>query len=160
MQGTRCGTQSQIPGSYPEPKADTQQVSHPPRHPNFFSILLFIEVQLIFKPIDKNPRYYDIFFKDLCILENKTDSMREAQRERETQADSMLSTEPDVGLLFTTLTSQPKPKTRLGLSTDRAPQAPQDNRIFKAIFSTVTLVHEVTGCIAKRASQFTRHLGN
>ena len=87
-------------------------------------------MQFIFKSIDKNPRHCDIFFKDICILENKNNSMRKAQRERETPADSMLSTESNVGLYFTTLRSQPKPKTRLGLSTDCAPQAPQDNHIF------------------------------
>ena len=27
--GARCGTQSQIPGSCPEPKADAQLLSHP-----------------------------------------------------------------------------------------------------------------------------------
>ena len=29
MQGARCGTRSWIPGSHPEPKADTQPLSHP-----------------------------------------------------------------------------------------------------------------------------------
>ena len=29
LQGAQCGTRSQIPGSRPEPKADTQLLSHP-----------------------------------------------------------------------------------------------------------------------------------
>ena len=29
LQGARCGTQSQIPGSCSEPKTDTQPLSHP-----------------------------------------------------------------------------------------------------------------------------------
>ena len=29
LQGARCGTQSRIPGSHPEPKADAQPLSHP-----------------------------------------------------------------------------------------------------------------------------------
>ena len=29
LQGTQCGTRFQIPGSHPEPKADTQPLNHP-----------------------------------------------------------------------------------------------------------------------------------
>ena len=29
LQGARCGTRSQDPGSHPEPKADAQPLSHP-----------------------------------------------------------------------------------------------------------------------------------
>ena len=33
MQGARCGTQSQDPGSCSEPKADRCSTTEPPRHP-------------------------------------------------------------------------------------------------------------------------------
>ena len=35
-QGARCGTQSQIPGSHPEPKADAQPLSRPGVPSHFF----------------------------------------------------------------------------------------------------------------------------
>ena len=38
-----------------------------------------------------------------------------AEGERESQTDSMLSTEPDVGLDLTTLRPQCEPKSRVGL---------------------------------------------
>ena len=43
FQGARCGTRSQIPGSYPEPKADAHPLSHP-GVPNYFLILNFTKM--------------------------------------------------------------------------------------------------------------------
>ena len=51
----------------------------------------------------------------------------EAEEEggRETQADSALSTEPDVGLDLMTPRSLPEPKPRVGRLTNCATQVPQ-----------------------------------
>ena len=58
------------------------------------------------------------------------------ERERKSQADSLLSLEPDVGLHLRTLRSQPEPKPRGRHLTDYATQAPLyafiSNKINKA----------------------------
>ena len=46
------------------------------------------------------------------------ESEEEGQRERESQADSMLSVKPSAGLNLMTLRSQPELKPRLGRLTD------------------------------------------
>ena len=46
------------------------------------------------------------------------------QRERESQADSILSAEPDAGLNLMTLRSWPEPKPRVGRLTDCVTQVP------------------------------------
>ena len=55
--------------------------------------------------------------------EHKQEGQRE--KERESQADSTLSMEPDVGLDLTTLRSGPEPRTSSGLLTSCATQVPQ-----------------------------------
>ena len=47
-----------------------------------------------------------------------------AEGERESQADSVPSTEPNAGLHLTTLRSWPEPKSRVGRLTDWATQVP------------------------------------
>ena len=48
------------------------------------------------------------------------------ERERESQADSTPSLEPDAGLDFMTLRSWPEPQSHVRYSTDWATQVPQD----------------------------------
>ena len=77
------------PGSRPGPKAGAKPLRHP-GIPNFS------------------------FFKDLFIYLRERESMsRRGERETESQADSALSTEPDVGLDLMTLRSRPEPKARV-----------------------------------------------
>ena len=56
-------------------------------------------------------------FKDLFILE-KERVRREEEGERESQADSPLSMEPNIGLNLTTLRSRHELKLRVGCLTD------------------------------------------
>ena len=59
--------------------------------------------------------------------ERKREGDRERGREGErSQARSILSVEPNMGLDPTTLGSWPEPKPRVGYLTSRAPRAPQD----------------------------------
>ena len=46
LQGAQCGTQSGIPGSCPEPKADTQPLSHP-GIPNYCNSLHSVPHQFV-----------------------------------------------------------------------------------------------------------------
>jgi len=71
----------------------------------------------------------NIFFKDVFISEreHELEGQRQGEkgeRERETQADAVLSAEPDAGLDLTTLRSGPEPKLRVGRLTDCATQVP------------------------------------
>ena len=52
------------------------------------------------------------------------------KRERESQADSVLSTEPDAGLDLISLRSQPELKPRVGQST-APPKCPKQKGIIK-----------------------------
>jgi len=61
------------------------------------------------------------FFLKICLFERE----REQEGGRETQADSVLSTEPNAGLSFITLRSQPEPKPRVRCLTDCATQESQ-----------------------------------
>ena len=65
------------------------------------------------------------FFKDLFIdWESKGRVGRSGGRERDSQADFLLSAKPDVELDLTALRSWPEPKPRAGHSTDWATQGP------------------------------------
>ena len=64
----------------------------------------------------------------LFILEREGERAREqeeGQRERKSQADSLLSKEPDARLDLTTLRSRPELKSRVGHSTNEAIQTLQ-----------------------------------
>ena len=68
------------------------------------------------------------FKKDSFILERERESMirgtKVGGRERESQADSSLSVQPDLGLNPMTLGSWPVPKSRVGCLTNWAIQCP------------------------------------
>ena len=68
---------------------------------------------------------YIIFKIYLFIRERESRHEWEGKREREkkSQADSVLSTEPEAGLDLTTLRLGPEPKPRVKCSTDCAIQA-------------------------------------
>ena len=67
---------------------------------------------------------YRIFFY-LCIYLRESVWARGAEGERESQADSQVSMEPEAGLHLKTLRSWPELKPRVGHSTAWATQAPQ-----------------------------------
>ena len=67
-------------------------------------------------PLKKN-----IFLRFTYVFEREREST--SGKERESQANSTLSTEPDVGLDLTTLTQWPELKPRVWSSTDHATQA-------------------------------------
>ena len=58
---------------------------------------------------------------------------REGERERESQADSLLSLEPQAGLDPRTLRSRPEPKSRVGYLTDSATQVSLKSDCFSVI---------------------------
>ena len=71
---------------------------------------------------------YIIFFKDFFLYSREKGGDRAQvggeEGERESQADSLLSVEPDSGLDPTTTRSQPEPKPRVRRLTDFTTQAP------------------------------------
>lgn len=73
-----------------------------------------------------------IFLKDLPTHLREREHEWEGQRERgkENPAEALLSVEPNVGLHPTTLRSGPKPKPRVGCTTNCTTQAPQGKLFF------------------------------
>ena len=53
-------------------------------------------------------------------MSRRREGERDRDRERESQADSMPSTEPDVGFDLMTVSSWPEPKSKVGHLTDWA----------------------------------------
>ena len=78
------------------------------------------------------PNSYLFFLKKiyLFILKREGECGGGAEGERESQADSTLSTEPDMGLGLTTLRSWPGWKPRVGSSTNWATQVPLVQSVF------------------------------
>ena len=76
--------------------------------------------------------YFYLCFLKIYLFERECE-WREGQRERETesQADSLLSTEPATGLDPTTLRSWPEPKSRVSHLTDWGTQAPLPHMLSK-----------------------------
>ena len=71
--------------------------------------------------------FYLLFFKRFYLRESESVcKWKEGQRERETesQADSVLSLEPSVGLNPRSLRSRPELKSKVGHLTEQITQAP------------------------------------
>ena len=98
MQGTRRGTWSRVSGITSWAEGSVKPLSHL-GCPSFF------------------------LFKDFIYF-RETAWARGAEGERDSQADSTPSAEPDRGLDPTTLRSWPEPKPRVRCSTDCHPGAP------------------------------------
>ena len=84
-------------------------------------LLHMILVYILYMCICAHILFGCYFFLKICIFEMGEGAEREG--EREPQADSTVSTEPDTGLSLMTLRSWPEPKSRVSHLTNWATQA-------------------------------------